>query len=112
MGLKNWMLRKSNIGSISRSVGKAWKIILDQNANISAKEIAETITATRYYPRNEVDLAKSAMNEITENITPIGLTMIFLANENPNEISTINNNFERWRNVICEEIEKFGIPAE
>lgn len=112
MGIRDWMLRKSNVGSVARSVASGWKAVLEQDPSAMPREIAETIVSVRYFSRNEVDLARSAMSGITDSITPLDFSWLLLCNDSQEELDTCIQNSEKWRQIMKEEIRKIGLNPE
>jgi len=109
MGFSDWLLRKSNVGSIARSVAKGWLAVLEKNPDFTSKEIAEIIISTRYALESKKELAKDAISGLSEKITPVDLAWALLCNENKSNQEAVLQNSTKWYQVMEDEIAKMGL---
>lgn len=112
MGFKDWMLRKSNVGSIARSIAGGWMAVQKQKPEATPKEIAEVIITIRYFPHNETELAKSALNFLNESVTPLELAWDLFCFENNGDFDLLQTNYDKWRQIMREEIQNMGLAPE
>jgi len=112
MGFGDWMARKGNIGGTARAVAKGWKYISESNPQMSERQIAETYINFRYGLTAEPHLAEEVLTSLPYDVNPLILSWTIMMVENKDEADTLLDNMVKWKQIMREEIEKFGIKPE
>ena len=110
MGIGKWLARKGNIGGTARAVAKGWITLKRQNPEMDPREIAEAYIDVRYGMTGEDELAENVL--FKHDVCPLELAWAILKAENEDEIDTIYEREESWKEIMREEIEKLGLDPD
>ncbi len=110
MGFWKWFARKGNIGGTARAVAKGWLTLKKQNPEMSPRDIAQAYIDIRYGFTGEENLAERV--HWKWDVCPLDLSWSIFKAENQDEIDTLYDNEEGWKEIMREEIEKLGLDPE
>jgi hypothetical protein len=112
MGLSNWIARKGNIGGTARAVAKGWKTIKEKDPAMNPRDIAKTYVNFRYTLTGETHLAEEVLLQLPYDVNPLILSWTILKVENKDEIQSLYDHKQVWKQIMREEIEKLGVEPE
>lgn len=110
MGFMKWFAKKGSIGDTARAVAKGWLTLKKRYPEMDPNEIADAYIEIRYGLTSEEHLAENVL--LSYNPTPTELTWSLLLAENENEIATVYENEEIWKEIIRDEIKKCGLDPD
>lgn len=116
MGMPTWLIRKSNVGSIARSIATGWFHLKNSNPEWHFDEIIEQIITVRYSATSEFILLETVKSALSDHYIDtddeidsiLKLTWIIFEIENKNEEEVLDQNGNKWKKIMREEIEKIG----
>jgi hypothetical protein len=112
MRFSNWLARRCDIGGTARAVAKEWKTIRDTDPRMIPRDIAVAYVNSRYGIKGEPHLAKEILSTLPYKVNPLALAWTIFQVENKDEIVIVFDHMIVWKQIMKEEIAKYGIAPE
>jgi hypothetical protein len=112
MRFSNWVARRCSIGQTARAVAREWKTISDMDPLMIPRDIAAAYINLRYDATSEPHLTEEVLNTLPYKVNPLALAWTIFQVENKEEIEIVFDHMRVWKQIMREEIAKYGIAPE